>query len=84
MKLNESQRVRADVAEQRALEALDANRPTPASVIADAIWLDHEMRAQGAGAAASRILKRLEKAGRARHTTVYRNGHPTTWGWIRC
>lgn len=84
MKLKQSQRVRAETAEQRGLEALDPNNARPASMIANAIWPDHEMRAQGAGAAASRILKRLEKTGRARYTTVYRNGRPTTQGWIRC
>lgn len=60
MKLKPEQRLAADVAEARAIEYLRAQgRPCLAAQVADAIWPDHSMKAQGAGAAASRILKRL-------------------------
>lgn len=48
----------------------------PASWFADAIWPGHQMAAQGAGAAASRILKRMEQAGEARWKSDRGN-----WGW---
>lgn len=65
MKLKPDQRVTADVAEARALTIL-SRQPVYASQVADVIWPDHSMRAQGAGAAASRILKRLERRGLCR------------------
>lgn len=77
MKLDPELRIDMETAEDRALSAL-SHEPVPASLIASAIWPDHEMKAQGAGAAASRILKRLEQQGRARWT--YRVPH---WGWVR-
>lgn len=43
-----------------------------AAELADVIWPGHNMRAQGAGGAASRVLKKLG------HTWVSRNG---SWGW---
>lgn len=76
MKLQPEQRVAADLAEKRALSALSKN-PVPASCVADRIWPGHDMKPQGAGAAASRILKRLEKQGRARWTCNSFN-----WGWV--
>ena len=60
MKLKPQQRVPIELAELRALQALQPT-PVPASYVADRIWPDHKMAPQGAGAAASRILKRLEK-----------------------
>ena len=60
MKLKPHERVTAEVAEFRALAAL-TDKPKYATEIADAIWPGHSMKPQGAGAAASRILKRLEK-----------------------
>jgi hypothetical protein len=65
MKLKPEQRLTADVAEARALSIL-SRRPVYASQAADVIWPDHSMKAQGAGAAASRILKRLERRGLCR------------------
>lgn len=76
MKLKPHQRVPIDVAEIRAIRALMLT-PVPSSYVADHIWPDHRMRAQGAGAAASRVLKRLEKQGLAKWTHNGRN-----WGWI--
>lgn len=77
MKLSREQRVSLEVAEARALAALRAT-PLPAATIADAIWPDHRMKQQGAGAAASRILKGLEQRGLARWTSSRR-----AFGWIR-
>lgn len=77
MKLRPDQRVKVEVAEIRAMNAL-LYTPVPASYVASWIWPDHKMKQQGAGAAASRILKRLEKQGLARWTS---NG--TNWGWVR-
>jgi DNA-binding MarR family transcriptional regulator len=73
VRLKPDQRVSAETAELRAIAVL-SSRPSYASQVADAIWPDHSMKAQGAGAAASRILKRLERRGLCR------------WhlrGWIR-
>ena len=77
MKLKPHQRVSAELAETRAVSCL-TRTPVPASYVADHIWPDNNMKAQGAGGSASRILKRLEKKGLARWT-----GHaPGGWGWI--
>lgn len=65
-------------AEQRALLALSHIDPIPANGVANKIWPDHSMRSQGAGGAASRVLKRLEKQGKARWTI-----NAGRWGWIR-
>lgn len=55
---------------------------TVASSFADAIWPGHRMTPQGAGAAASRILKALEKEGRAGWRSYYeRAGSRSRWGW---
>lgn len=66
------------VARERALTALNAAEPKPAAIIADAIWPGHNMHAQGAGGAASRILKRMEKQGLAHWTSNSRR-----WGWVK-
>lgn len=77
-RLKQSERVSIHDAEARAIAALAGwGRPLPASSVADAIWPTHRMTPQGAGAAASRVLKRLEKAGQARWTS---NRHG--WGWV--
>jgi hypothetical protein len=63
---------------RRALEYLQAHRRelTKASSVAGAIWPGAEFHAQGAGAAASRILKHLERDGLI---CCSRNDHD--WGW---
>lgn len=66
-----------EVAKKRALTAL-TSEPRPAATIADVIWPDNKMKAQGAGGAAARILRRMEKEGLA-HRTVSRNH----WGWVK-
>lgn len=82
MKLKPHQRVDLETAKARALAYLTKHRfeLVAASSIAGAIWPDSEMKAQGAGAAASRILKRLEADGRARWT-VRGSGRNQHWGW---
>jgi hypothetical protein len=60
MKLKQHERVTAEVAESRAMAFL-TSKPAYATEVADAIWPGHSMKPQGAGAAASRILKRLER-----------------------
>ena len=79
MKLKPHQRVPLDVAEARALSALSEDRPLPAQWVADAIWPDHQMKPQGAGAAASRIMKRLEKRGLCHWKFVAYVGQ----GWVK-
>jgi len=55
----------------------------PASSIAQAIWPEASWRAaQGAGAAASRVLKAMEKDGRAAWI-VRGEGRSRVWGWVR-
>ena len=48
-----------------------------ANCVALAIWPSHQMTAHGAGAAASRILKRMEKDGLVRWGSDARD-----WGYI--
>ena len=79
MRLKANERLSLEECEGRALSRLSPMRPLPASSIADAIWLGHSMKAQGAGGAASRILNRLQKKGLAKWV-AYRH----QWGWIRC
>ncbi len=66
MRLEDSQNVSYKVARWRALvhlASIHVGDFARASDIACSIWPDHQMTAQGAGAAASRILKRMEKEG---------------------
>ena len=82
MKLKPEQRVPIAEAQRRALEYLQGEfargaRYTKASSVAIEIWLDHQMTSQGAGAAASRILKSLERGGLVRW-----NSNRDDWGWI--
>lgn len=79
MKLKKEDRVKIDVAEDRALAYLNKQHRLelfPANCVAIEIWPNHEMTSQGAGAAASRILKRLSDRGLARWDSNGRN-----WGW---
>lgn len=74
MKIRPHQRVAVADAQARALACLTRD-PTPAAAIADRIWPNHGMTAQGAGAAASRILKLLE----ARNLAACARGGRTGW-----
>lgn len=63
---------------RRAMEYLRAHRRqfTKASSVAGVIWPGVEFHSQGAGAAASRILKHLERDGLAKWSS---DDHD--WGW---
>lgn len=63
-------------AKRRALTVL-TSEPRPAATIADVIWPDNKMKAQGAGGAASRILRRMQDEGLAKWTSTDRR-----WGWV--
>lgn len=79
MKLKAHQKVSLDVAKQRALNCLAiVDAPLPASAVADAIWPEHNMKVQGAGAAASRVLKVLEK-----EKKVKWKSNDNGWGWVK-
>ena len=72
-----------ETARLRALRLLRLmSIPMPAAHVADSIWPNHQMRAQGAGGAATRILKRMAVEG-----LVYRseerslNDKFCSWGW---
>jgi hypothetical protein len=74
-----------DEAKRRALEFLAGQPrdkrgqriPITAACVAEAIWPGNQMHTQGAGGAASRILKRLEQDGRA-----YWTSNDNGWGWV--
>lgn len=76
MKLLPEHRVDMETAQARAMSALKKRETVPASYVAGFIWPDHSMKAQGAGAAATRILKHLERQGKVRW---FSNG--SHWGW---
>lgn len=79
MKLADTQRISYKDARWRALVHLyhlNLMELTSASHVAASIWPDNQMKAQGAGAAASRILKRMEKEGLVMWTVGKRN-----WGY---
>ena len=76
------ERVSLEECKRRALSYLqearerDPNALSKASGVAGAIWPGVEFHAQGAGAAASRILKHLERDG-----LVQWDAHNGDWGW---
>jgi hypothetical protein len=51
-----------------------------ASEVGRAIWPENEMRSQGLGAAASRILKRMEGEGLVKQGA---DDDRTEWGWFK-
>jgi hypothetical protein len=51
-----------------------------AAMIAEYIWPGNTMRAQGAGLAAVRILKKMEKEGLVQYTCL-ELGQFRSWGW---
>ncbi len=72
MRLSADQRVSYAEARRRALVTLSHRKPldlVPAWLVAAAIWPNHRLRAQGAGGAASRILRRMQDEGLVRWTT---------------
>ncbi len=78
MKLKDGQQVPLEVCKQRALKYLQSQAYPycKANCIALAIWPAHQMTSQGAGASASRILKRLGDDGLVRW-----NSGGSDWGW---
>ncbi len=81
MKLKPEQRVPLLEAKRRVLDYLvkelkRGDDCIAASAIAVAIWPDNQMTGQGAGAAASRILKRMDGLV---YWASYEN--QTRWGW---
>jgi hypothetical protein len=56
--------------------------PMKASEVAVAIWPSALFHSQGAGAAASRILKWLQKDGLVCWTSISVGAHRRDWGWI--
>lgn len=82
LKYSETPSVPIAEAKARALAYLHSHaigfsaKPVPAAWVARAIWPNHKMKSQGAGAAASRVLKHLERDGLAKWSSN-RNG----WGW---
>ena len=68
-------------AKQRALDALGEQKYVKASAVAWRIWPDATfLTSQGAGAAASRILKALEKDGRVKWSCA---SDRSDWGYRR-
>lgn len=66
----------------RTLNPGDQRGTAAASEFAEAIWPGHKMKPQGAGAAATRILKHLEAEGRAGWISHYERGESRSrWGW---
>lgn len=63
MKLKSYQRIDYPTAKRRAMSYMSHRRLYKASEIGNAIWPDNNMHAQGLGAAASRILKRMTAEG---------------------
>jgi len=76
-------RVPLGTCKQRAIDFGQGRVPLPASCFAEAIWPDAEfITSQGAGAAASRVLKALSREGRARWVCLRdKRGQPVAWGW---
>lgn len=82
MRLAKELRVDYETAKARALAALSFASPKPSSMVAGHVWPGHRMKAQGAGGAGSRLLKRMEKDGLVGWVHV-RTGRFYTWGWIK-
>jgi hypothetical protein len=55
--------------------------PVTASRVAEAIWPGNPMQPQGAGGAASRILKHLAKEDLACWTCITHSNGSKSWGW---
>lgn len=78
MRLNEADKITLVECRKRALMYLSSQAYcVPASCVGNAIWPSSEMRAQGLGGAASRILRGLQKDGLANWSS---NGRDA-WGW---
>jgi hypothetical protein len=80
MRLKPDQRVTYQVAKERVLAFMKKYVFYHASEVGREIWPGCELRAQGLGAAASRILKRMEGESLVRQGPSERND---AWGWYR-
>ncbi len=80
MRLKPEERVTYEVAKGRALDCMkETRRLYHASEVGLYIWPGCGLRSQGLGAAASRILKRMEGEGIVRQGPSSRND---AWGWF--
>lgn len=81
MRLDDKDRISLNECRIRALRYL-AKQPfrqfASASDIGNAIWPNSEMRAQGLGGAASRVLQSLQRDGLAQWDADGKTG----WGWM--
>jgi len=78
VRLNEADKITLVECRKKALMYLSSQACyVPASSVGNAIWPNSEMRAQGLGGAASRILRGLQKDGLVRWSSNGRNA----WGW---
>ena len=80
MRLDDKDRISMDECRIRALRYLAKqvkDRFASASDVGNAIWPNSEMRAQGLGGAASRVLKTLQRDGLAKWGV-----DGTWWGWL--
>lgn len=70
-------------AKRRVISYLRTRRETtPAAWIAEEIWPGNKMRSQGAGGAASRILRLMSKEGLVEWSiTITPMGKRLGWGW---
>jgi hypothetical protein len=67
---------------ERALAALSKTQLMPASAVAEKIWPGTIWTNQGAGAAASRILKSLQNDNLVAWRVLGKGKHKT-WGWCK-
>lgn len=90
MKHSETPSVPYEVAKARALDQLPTlddvtslkKMPATPATIAHHIWPEHQMHAQGAGGAAARVLRKMEKEGLTARWCGKRYGR-NSWGWVR-
>ena len=82
MKLKPNQRVTYEIARARALAFLATqDYPIVASAIGTEIWPDNDMKAQGLGAASSRILQRMKEEGLVYWTFIEFRDSNRQWGY---
>ena len=80
MRIAPEHRVSYEVAKARALECMrEKRRLYHASEVGSHIWPGARLRAQGLGASASRILKKMEGEGIVRQGPSERHD---AWGWF--
>ena len=70
-------------AKRRALEFLGERKYVKPSEVARAIWPGVVFRSQGAAGAAGRILRVLQREGKARWRCTWSGDRERSWGWER-